>query len=861
VTCSPRRSLIATALILPLLAFTARPARAAALAEIEVQWNGAGGVEGLEGPQAIAISPDGANVYVASSGANAVAVFRRSAASGALSFVEAQRESADGVSGLTGAQGLAVSPDGANVYVASGTDDAVAVFRRDPATGALTFVQVQRDGGGVDGLADAEAVAVSPDGAHVYVAGGTDDAVAVFRRDATTGALGFVEVQRNGVGGVDGLDKAVSLVVSPDGASAYAAGRWDNAVAVFRRDPATGALSFVEVQRDGVGDVDGLGGARSVALSPDGAHVYVAGGTDDAVAVFRRDATTSRLSFVEVQRNGVGAVRGLRGPRSVVLSPDGGRVYVASSVSDAIAVFQRDATTGTLTFVERVQDGEGVTDGLNAASGVIVSPDGNEVYAAGFADNAVAVFVTRCGDGALDPGEQCDDGNNAAGDCCAPNCQLEPAGRSCADDGNVCTDDQCDGAGACEHINNSAPCDDTQFCTVNDTCVRGVCQGSPRDCSGGADQCNDGVCDEANDRCGMPKADGTACDDGNACTRTDACIAGRCAGTAAIVCAAPDQCNDGACDPATGACAASPKPDGATCDDGNPCTRSDTCRAGICTAGAPVVCGPADQCHQAGVCDPATGRCNPAKPDATPCDDGNACTAGDACVAGVCRGIPASDSDGDGICDLRDVCPHVFDPAQEDSDHDGVGDACECSAPAPGRCLPGGGPRRTDCLVEFNPAGPVTLNRSGTMVAGVLRCTDGDPRCDRDRHADHQCTFALSVCLGNSDPRFPRCVPTPIGSLELVSPSPERSRSAMDRENALALERGFGALGTEVRRGGRVIVEGRAATGRDLCGPPVALQVPAPASGGKPIRRKFKIRGIAGDGRRDLDVFVLECGR
>ena len=104
-------------------------------------------------------------------------------------------------------------------------------------------------------------------------------------------------------------------------------------------------------------------------------------------------------------------------------------------------------------------------------------------------------------------------------------------------------------------------------------------------------------------------------------------------------------------------------------------------------------------------------------------------------------------------------------------------------------------------------------------------------------------------------------MPAPIRSLELVSPSPERSRSAMDRENALALERGFSALGAEVRRGGHVIVQGRGATGRDLCSPAVALRVPAPAPGGKPIRRKFKIRGSAGDGRRDLDVLVLECGR
>jgi DNA-binding beta-propeller fold protein YncE len=57
-------------------------------------------------------------------------------------------------------------------------------------------------------------------------------------------------------------------------------------VAVFSRNTTTGALTFVEFQRDEDGSVDGLDAARSVAVSPDGKHLYVAGQTDDAVAVF-----------------------------------------------------------------------------------------------------------------------------------------------------------------------------------------------------------------------------------------------------------------------------------------------------------------------------------------------------------------------------------------------------------------------------------------------------------------------------------------------------------------------------------------------------------------------------------------------
>src|SRR5207253_1515229 len=139
-----------------------------------------------------------------------------------------------------------------------------------------------------------------------------------------------------------------------------------------------------------------------------------------------------------------------------------------------------------------------------------------------------------------------------------------------------------------------------------------------------ADQCRvAGTCDPATGTCSTPaKPDGATCDDGNACTRTDTCQAGTCTGTNPVVCAATDQCHvAGTCDPATGTCSNPAKPDGASCDDGNACTRTDTCQAATSTGTNPVVCAAADQCHAAGTCDPATGTCsNPAKPNGATCD-------------------------------------------------------------------------------------------------------------------------------------------------------------------------------------------------------------------------------------------------
>src|SRR5205823_539575 len=122
-------------------------------------------------------------------------------------------------------------------------------------------------------------------------------------------------------------------------------------------------------------------------------------------------------------------------------------------------------------------------------------------------------------------------------------------------------------------------------------------------------------------QCSNPSAaNGTACNDGNACTQTDTCQNGACVGGNPVVCRASDSCHAaGTCDPATGACSNPSVADGTACDDGDPNTISDICVQGVCQGKdlcKGVVCQPSDQCHAAGVCDHTTGKCsNPAKAD------------------------------------------------------------------------------------------------------------------------------------------------------------------------------------------------------------------------------------------------------
>lgn len=75
-----------------------------------------------------------------------------------------------------------------------------------------------------------------------------------------------------------------------------------------------------------------------------------------------------------------------------------------------------------------------------------------------FTINRLDLVFNPCGDGVTDSGEQCDDGNTVNGDCCDAACQYEAPGSACGADGDVCTQDVCDGAGSCNVVAPQGGC-------------------------------------------------------------------------------------------------------------------------------------------------------------------------------------------------------------------------------------------------------------------------------------------------------------------------------------------------------------------------------------------------------------------
>ena len=336
---------------------------------------------GLETVYDVELGPDGKHLYTAAAISDSVVVFARDGA-GRLQargcIAETTVEGcADGRS-LDGAIAAAASPDGKHLYITSRVSDSIAVFSRNSTTGDLTQLSgtsgcVSEGGlggcGAARGLDHALGIEVSADGKNVYAVGRGSDAIAVFARNAGTGALTQLPGQAGclhdsltsasglqGCAAARGLDGAYSMTLSADDQTAYVASRVSDAAAGFKRN-ADGTLTQVAgtggcISAMALTDCRQVGrafdGATDVATSPDGTSAYVVSYGGDAVSILTRSSSTGALSYAGcLAQDGTspecGAARALDYADAVEVDDQGRNVYVAAGYADAIAIFERAA--------------------------------------------------------------------------------------------------------------------------------------------------------------------------------------------------------------------------------------------------------------------------------------------------------------------------------------------------------------------------------------------------------------------------------------------------------------------------------------------------------------------------------------
>ena len=240
-----------------------------------------------------------------------------------------------------------------------------------------------------------------------------------------------------------------------------------------------------------------------------------------------------------------------------------------------------------------------------------------------------------CGDGRVAGREQCDPPGALA--CRSPAGVALPCNRDCTCP--ACTQDTDCSMDLCTGMKCEQPCVSCDL--FPSVCRSLLCAQYPQ-----------GRCTQ-----GKQPRTGTSCDDHNACTTQDQCMAGKCVGTGD--CDDGNACTDDSCDPATG-CVHTPNT--APCDDGNACTTDDHCSGGTCVGGSRVECDDHRDCTPNlcinGVqgCYFPTDACN-CKTDAD-CNDLSPCTA-DVCVGEVCHRSNVPDGTScpdDNVCNGEEHC-------------------------------------------------------------------------------------------------------------------------------------------------------------------------------------------------------------
>lgn len=262
-------------------------------------------------PYGIAVTPDGSHVYVANEGYGTDL--------GSISVIDTSTNTATTPTNLsyTGGEisipiGIAVTPNGASVYVTNFGTDTVAVI----ATATNTVTATIPVGGGPS------RVAITPDGTKAYVSNEFGGTVSVINTATNTLVGGPISVGSSPAG----------VAITPNGAYAYVANFGSNDVSVI----ATATNTVTSTIPVGSEPLD-------LAVTPNGTSVYVTNYYDSTT----NDGT---VSVIATASNTVSATITLGAyylPFGIGISGDGTKAYVVELGTFGVAVI--DTATQTVT--------------------------------------------------------------------------------------------------------------------------------------------------------------------------------------------------------------------------------------------------------------------------------------------------------------------------------------------------------------------------------------------------------------------------------------------------------------------------------------------------------------------------------
>jgi len=229
-----------------------------------------------------------------------------------------------------GVESFVLAPDGATAYFSTYPGADLMVL--DVASSTVSIVDVPESLGGP--------IAVSPDSERVYLAVSSDSQPSVREFDAGTGTIVGTAVELGAY--------PSSLVVSPNGSRLFAVegGEPDSQIEVIDTATMTVTQSFTLGPR-----------THNAVVSPDGGTLYAAVHDDDELAVI--DLDTSAITTIPVDDR----------PGSLAMSPDGAHVYVSNFGS-----------AGAVAMIDTADNSIGYLGAGRSSTVLALSPDGETLY-------------------------------------------------------------------------------------------------------------------------------------------------------------------------------------------------------------------------------------------------------------------------------------------------------------------------------------------------------------------------------------------------------------------------------------------------------------------------------------------------
>ncbi|WP_236519235.1 kelch repeat-containing protein [Sandaracinus amylolyticus] len=370
------------------------------------------------------------------------------------------------------------------------------------------------------------------------------------------------------------------------------------------------------------------------ALLPDG-RVLVVGGLSTL-------GRTTSAEIYDVTSNRWTPTGGLAAPRdyhTATSLPDG-TVLVAGGVG--LSEVGMASTEIYVPATGSFRAGPSMTQGRSDHAAALL-PGGRVIVVGGRGDrvslsSSEILVEDACGNGTLDSGEGCDDGNRQNGDCCSALCRIEVAGTLCRPGA------ACDAAEVCDGVTAACPPDVLAPAGIECRPAVGLCDAA-EECTGTSADCPEDGFAPSGVEC---RAAADICDVTEHCTGTSAA----CPRDAFVSTGTECRAATGVCDVAercSGASAACPAdvlaPNGTECRAAaGPCDVAETCSGSSASCGDDAFAGAAIVCRaQRGDCDIAE-RCagiGAACPDDVLVPAATECrAAGDTCdVAELCSGL------------------------------------------------------------------------------------------------------------------------------------------------------------------------------------------------------------------------------